>query len=84
MTPDDPDAGLDGAVLARLERIDALDRRGASPAELLPELRGLLSDAERWSPSVGEHSAGEPSPGEQSAASGEEVVSRLRTAPHRT
>jgi hypothetical protein len=36
-------------LLARLERIDALDRRGAPPAELLPELRGLLRDAERWS-----------------------------------
>ncbi len=64
-TPVDSDV----AVLARLERIDALDRRGASPAELLPELRGLLSDAERWS-SGGVH--------------GREVVERLRTAPHRT
>lgn len=69
MTADDPDTDADSAVLARLERIDALDRRGASPAELLPELRGLLSDADRWLRDTG---------------IGEEVVSRLRTAPHRT
>ena len=74
MTADDLDTDPDGTVLARLERIDALDRRGASPAELLPELRGLLSDAERWSQSAGRQSAG----------NGEEVVSRLRTAPHRS
>jgi len=33
-------------VLARLDRIDALDRMRATPAELLEELRGLLADAE--------------------------------------
>ncbi len=36
----------DFALLARLDRIDALDRRGAHPQELLAELRGLLEDAE--------------------------------------
>ena len=36
------------AVLERLERIEALDRSSASPAELLAELRGLLHDAEAW------------------------------------
>ena len=34
-------------VLARLDRIDALDRSGAAPGELLAELRGLLREAER-------------------------------------
>jgi hypothetical protein len=67
-------------LLARLERIDALDRRGAPPAELLPELRGLLRDAEGWSrPGA----AGEARPGVD-RKSGEEVVERLRTAPHET
>jgi hypothetical protein len=35
-------------VIERLERIEALDRASASPAELLAELRGLLVDAEAW------------------------------------
>jgi len=35
-------------VIERLERIEALDRSSASPAELLAELRGLLHDAEAW------------------------------------
>jgi hypothetical protein len=35
-------------VLARLERIESLDRAAAGPAELLEELRGLLRDAEAW------------------------------------
>jgi hypothetical protein len=35
-------------VIERLERIDALDRASASPADMLAELRGLLHDAEAW------------------------------------
>ena len=35
-------------MIERLERIEALDRSSASPAELLTELRGLLHDAEAW------------------------------------
>ena len=35
-------------VIERLERIEALDRSSARPAELLAELRGLLHDAEAW------------------------------------
>jgi hypothetical protein len=35
-------------VLARLERIEALDRDAALPGALLAELRALLSDAEAW------------------------------------
>ena len=37
------------AVLERLERIEALDRAGAGPPELLAELRALLREAEKWS-----------------------------------
>ena len=35
-------------VLARLERIDALERERALPGELLGELRALLDEAEAW------------------------------------
>lgn len=35
-------------VLERLERIEALDRAAASPAQLLDEVRALLRDAEEW------------------------------------
>jgi hypothetical protein len=35
-------------VLARLERIEALDRARAGPDDLLAELRSLLSEAEAW------------------------------------
>jgi hypothetical protein len=56
-------------VLARLDRIDELDRSGAAPAELLAELRGLLREAEVLTRE------------QQDAKSGaEEVVGRLRTA----
>jgi hypothetical protein len=36
------------AVLRRLDRIEALDRADASPAELLGELRALVREAETW------------------------------------
>jgi hypothetical protein len=36
------------AVLARLSRIERLERRNAAPAELLDELRALVGEAERW------------------------------------
>ena len=36
------------AVLARLERIDALERARADPAVLLAELRALVREAETW------------------------------------
>jgi hypothetical protein len=35
-------------VLARLERIEALQRGHALPADLLEELRALLHEAEAW------------------------------------
>ncbi|MBW8742498.1 MAG: hypothetical protein ACJ747_12735 [Gaiellaceae bacterium] len=36
------------AVIARLDRIEVLERRGAPPAAVLEELRGLLHEAEAW------------------------------------
>ena len=36
------------AVLARLDRIEALEREGAPPGVLLEELRGLVHEAEEW------------------------------------
>jgi hypothetical protein len=36
------------AVLERLERIASLEARGAPPAVLLDEVRGLLAEAEAW------------------------------------
>jgi hypothetical protein len=54
------------ALLARLDRIGALDRSGAPSSELLAELRGLLEAAEDWRAIRRED--------------GEEVVERLRTA----
>jgi hypothetical protein len=41
------------AILEHLERIETLDRRGASPAVILAELRALLGEAERWSRAEG-------------------------------
>jgi hypothetical protein len=37
------------AVLARIERIEELERAGAGPRELVPELRALLDEADAWS-----------------------------------
>ena len=65
-------------VLARLDRIDALDREGAAPGELLAELRGLLREAEAWTRQQRE-SRREPENG-QAANGNEEVIGRLRTA----
>ena len=36
------------ALLERLDRIEALDREGAPPALILPELRALVHEAESW------------------------------------
>ena len=36
------------AVLARLDRIEALEREGAPPGALLEELRGLVQASEAW------------------------------------
>ena len=56
-------------VLARLDRIDELDRSGAAPGELLAELRELLREAEA---TAREH--------DEAKSGTEEVVGRLRTA----
>lgn len=53
------------AVIARLDRIEELDRAGAPAAELLVELRLLLREAEAWSRADG---------------AGEAQVARLREA----
>ena len=51
------------AVLERLERIEALDRTGAPPIEIVAELRALLEEATEWSRleggDAGEHAVGE-------------------------
>ena len=60
-------------VLARLDRIDALDRKGAAPGELLAELRGLLREAETWTREQRREM-------NSNATNGGEVVERLRTA----
>ena len=36
------------AVLARLDRIETLEREGSPPGALLDELRGLVQAAEIW------------------------------------
>jgi hypothetical protein len=36
------------AVIERLDRIEALERGGASPDAVLEELRGLVRAAEAW------------------------------------
>ena len=36
------------ALLARLDRIEALDCEGAPPQLLLPELQALVHEAEAW------------------------------------
>ena len=56
-------------VLARLDRIDELDRSGAAPGEVLAELRGLLREAEEMTRRL-----------DPSKSGTEEVVGRLRTA----
>jgi hypothetical protein len=46
-------------VLDRLARIDALERSGAAPADLLSELRALVFEAEVWARTEGGDAAGE-------------------------
>jgi hypothetical protein len=58
------------AVLARLDRIEALEREGAPPGVLLEELRGLVQEAEAWARLEG---------GERAAAAVERCASALGT-----
>ena len=62
----------DTRVLARLSRIETLDRDGAASGELLAELRGLIHDAEKQARE------------RTTAVAGEEVVGRLGTLRHGT
>lgn len=41
-------------VLARLERIEALDRRRIDPGVVLGELRALVGEAEAWARAEGD------------------------------
>jgi hypothetical protein len=45
------------AVLARLDRIEALEREGAPPGVLLEELRGLVHEAGVWARMEGDERA---------------------------
>jgi hypothetical protein len=44
-------------LLKRLSRIEALDREGAPPSALLPELRALVGEAEAWARREGDPAA---------------------------
>jgi len=55
------------AVLERLERIEALERLGAEPADIVAELRALVAEATSWSQTEG-------------GDAGEHAVARLRRA----
>jgi hypothetical protein len=57
-------------VLARLERIEALQREHALPADLLGELRALLQEAEEWARA--EHDV--PEPALQALARGRQML----------
>ena len=45
------------AVLARLDRIEELEREGAPPGVLLEQLRGLVQAAEMWAKLEGDERA---------------------------
>ena len=44
-------------LIDRLGRIEALDREGAPPSALLPELRALVREAEAWARREGDPAA---------------------------
>jgi predicted Ser/Thr protein kinase len=46
------------AVLARLARIEKLDRSGTDPRTLVEELRALVAEAEAWSRREGGDASG--------------------------
>jgi hypothetical protein len=60
-------------VLARLERIEVLQREQALPADLLGELRALLHEAEAWARA--EHDV--PEKALQALASGREKLGKM-------
>lgn len=61
------------AVLERLERIEALDRTGAAPVEIVAELRALLAEATAWSRVEG-GDAGERAVGELRSALANDMI----------
>lgn len=65
------------AVLARLDRIDALDRSGTPASVLLHEVRALLAEAEAWV-------RAEPRKPEEASAAIERCARALEGAPGRT
>jgi hypothetical protein len=54
-------------VLERLDRIESMQKADAGPAELLAELRALLTEAEEWARAEG-------------GAAGEHAAARLRAS----
>jgi hypothetical protein len=63
------------AVLARLERIDALGRERAPARELLDELRSLVGEAEAWARAEGDERARTAAERcEEAITAGEEAV----------
>jgi len=63
------------AVLARLERIEALEREGAGVQSLLPELRELVREATEWAEREGD-------PRAQAAAEALVAADRDRLSPY--
>jgi len=61
------------AVLERLERIELLDRTGATPVELVAELRALVDEATAWSRVEG-GDAGERAVGELRSALADDMI----------
>jgi hypothetical protein len=55
------------AVLERLERIEALDRAGAEPVEIVTELRALVEEATAWSKAEGGEAGARAADGLRSA-----------------
>jgi hypothetical protein len=62
------------AVLARLERIETLDRERADPHTLLAELRELVREAEDWARAEGDERAEAATEGFKEAMAGEIVL----------
>jgi hypothetical protein len=61
-------------LLDRLARIEALDREGAPPSALLPELRALVGEAEAWARREGDPDAAAAAASCSAALRGEAVM----------
>ena len=62
------------AVIDRLDRIEALERDRADPAELLDELRALVREAEAWARAEGDARAAAAVEGCEGALAGGEAL----------